>query len=140
MRSRKTLHHSSEQKKNVILVESSAGIIPLINSCDVFVTFFSTTALQALYAGKPVITIDVPGSGGGRLFPDSQATWVARTAEELMKYVTNLLSPQCEDYLKTKEEARNRFLDDMVFRTDGEATKRVVEFVADLLGPKQTDL
>lgn len=125
-------------KQNVVLVDGSVSIIPLIHSCDVFVTFFSTAALQALYAGKPVITIDIPGSGGGCLYTDSQATWVACTAEELRMYITNLLSPQRSEYVKTKEEARKRFLHDMVHQTDWRATERVVQVVADLLVPEQT--
>lgn len=121
-----------------MLVEGEVSITPLIKSCDVLVAFFLTAALQAPNAGKPVITIDIPGSGGGRFYTDSQATWVVRTAEELMKYITNLLSPQSNDYLNTKEKAKNRFLHDLVWRTDGDATNRVVQFVADLLVSKRT--
>ncbi|TKS58502.1 MAG: hypothetical protein EWM72_02940 [Nitrospira sp.] len=121
-------------KQHVVLADGAASIAPLIKTCDVFVTFFSTTALQALYAGKPVITIDIPGSGGGRLYTDSQATWVARSAEELMAHITNLLSAQRAEHLKTKEEARCRFLQEMVHHPDGKATDWVVRLIAGLLG------
>jgi hypothetical protein len=119
---------------HVVLVDGAVSIVPLIKACDVFMTFFSTTALQALYAGKPVITIDVPGSGGGRLYTDSNATWVARSVDELMAHITNLLSAQRAELLEEKEEARSRFLHDMAYHPDGKATDRVVRVVADLIG------
>ena len=59
-------------RQNIVLVDGSINILPLIKCCDVFVTFFSTTAVQALYADKPVITIDLPGSDGACSYTDSQ--------------------------------------------------------------------
>ena len=52
-------------------------------------------------------------------------------------HITNLLSPQRAEHLKTKEEARRRFLHDMAHHPDGKATDRVVQVVADLLGPEK---
>lgn len=125
---------------HVVLTDGAVSIAPLIKACDVFVTFFSTTALQALYVGKPVITIDVPGNGGGRLYTDSHATWVARSAEDLKTHITNLCSAERVEYMKLKEEARRRFLHEMVHHVDGKATERVVQVVADLLGQERAGL
>ena len=120
-------------RQNIVLVDGSINILPLIKCCDVFVTFFSTTAVQALYADKPVITIDLPGSGGGRFYTDSQATWVARSVDDVQRYISYFLSPQRVDHLNSKREAKTRFLHDVVGETDGQATNRVVQSVAALL-------
>lgn len=135
--------HPSEKRKElaalvgkaqgVILVDGAASVVPLIKACDVFITFFSTTALQALYAGKPVITIDIPGSGGRQLYSDSQATWVARSPEELTEHVANLLSVNKGEYATVKEVARDHFLREMVCLPDGKASERVLGLVVDLL-------
>lgn len=126
--------------RRVVLVDGAVDIGPLIKACDVFITFFSTTALQALYAGKPVVTIDVPGSGGGGVYIDSEATWVARSGEDIRLHLTTLLSPRREEFQKTRAEARQRFLREMVCVPDGNATDRVMEVVSELLEPKAMTL
>lgn len=128
---RKELAALVGKAQGVVLVDRAVSIGPLIKACDVFITFFSTTALQALYAGKPVITIDVPGSGGGRLYSDSHATWVARSTVELRTHITNLLSAERAEHVKSKEEAARRFLREMTYHPDGKATDRVVQLVTD---------
>ena len=132
---RKELVSLIGNKRNVVITDGAVSIVPLIKACDVFVTFFSTAALQALYAGKPVINIDIPGSRGSRLYIGSNATWVARSVEDLKTHITNLLSEQHAEHLKAREEARRRFLHDMAYYPDGKATDRVVQVVEGLLGP-----
>jgi len=136
---RKDLVSLIGNKRNVVITDGAVSIAPLIKACDVFVTFFSTAALQALYAGKPVINIDIPGSRGSRLYIGSNATWVARSAEDLMTHITNLLSARCAEHLKAREEARRRFLHDMAYYPDGKATDRVVQVVAELIGPEREE-
>lgn len=131
---RKELAALVGKAEGVVLVDGTVDIAPLIKACDVFITFFSTTALQALYVGKPVITIDVPGSGGGRLYTDSHATWVARSCEDLRRHLTNLFSPQREEFQSTRKEARQRFLREMAYQPDGRAKERVLQVIVDLLG------
>ena len=130
---RKELAALVGKARQVVLVDGAVSIAPLIKACDVFITFFSTTALQALYAGKPVISIDIPGSGGGHLYTDSQATWVARSPEELTEHVANLLSVNKGEYAMAKAVARQRFLREMACLPDGKATERIVGLVVDSL-------
>ena len=45
------------------IVDSQVEVASLIKACDAFITMFSQTTLEALYADKPVININFPGSG-----------------------------------------------------------------------------
>ena len=120
--------------RNAVLVERTRSISGLIKACDIFVTCFSTSALQALYAGKPVINIHFPDNGGSGLYVESGATWVARSTDEVGTHIMNLISKRRDEEMRKKEEARERFLRRMLFCTDGRAADRVVEIVADMLG------
>ena len=56
-----------------------------------------------------------------------------------MTHITNLLSARCAEHLKAREEARRRFLHDMAYYPDGKATDRVVQVVAELIGPEREE-
>ena len=58
---------------------------------------------------------------------------MARSVDDVERYISYLLSPQRVDHLNSKKEAKTRFLHDVVGETDGQATNRVVQSVAALL-------
>ena len=58
---------------------------------------------------------------------------MARSVDDVQQYISYLLSPQRVDHLNSKREAKTRFLHDAAGETDGKATNRVVQSVADLL-------
>ena len=117
----------------VMIVDRTTDISHLIKACDVFITFFSTSALQALYANKPVINVDFPGSGGGRLYSESGATWVARSSDEIRMYIQNLTGDDREKEMASREVARLRFLHNMVYLLDGQATVRISRVILNML-------
>lgn len=111
----------------VVVVDRSRSIAPLIQACDVFATFFSTAALQALYAGKPVINLDFAGDEGVRMYAESSATWVARSAGELASQLDRILETGSAEAAAGMEPARRRFLAACVHHTDGLAASRVCD-------------
>ena len=115
------------------ILDRTIDISPFIKACDILVTFFSTTALQAIYAGKPVINLDFPNSGGLSLYSKSGATWIARSTEELAAHIQNLIGEDRDKEIASRETARQRFLTDMVYLPDGQATKRVLKVVRNIL-------
>lgn len=88
-----------------------------------FLTFFSTAAMQALYAGKPVINLDFGGDEGVKRYAASGATAVAQSEAGLADHLRAVLS----GVDRSRADARERFLDATVFKTDGAAARRVVE-------------
>ena len=118
-----------------MIVDRKIDILPLIKACDVLVTFFSTAALQALYAGKPVINVDFPDSGGLKLYSQSGATWVAHSANEIVTHILNLTNENREAEILSKEDKRNKFLHQMAYSSDGQATERVLKVALNMLKP-----
>jgi len=121
------------KRRSVLIVEKSAPIIPLIKSCDVLITFFSTTALQALYAGKPVINVKFPGCGGLNLYSDSGATWIAQSSGEIELHLHNLLGRNRIKEIDCKREKIDNFLFDFIYRADGKAASRIVKMADDMM-------
>jgi len=119
---------------NVVMVDRTIDIVPLVKACDVVITFFSTVALQALYAGRPVVNVAFPGSGGQTLYEESGATWVARSTNEIIAHIRTLTGKNTDQAIASREEARGRFLREMVYLPDGRATERVVRLALDMLG------
>lgn len=116
-----------------VMADKTKDISHLIKACDVFVTFFSTSALQAIYAGKPVINVDFPNSGGQSLYSASGATWIARSTEEIVTHIRNLTSESRNKEIASREVARQRFLCNMVYLPDGQATERVLKVILNML-------
>jgi CDP-glycerol glycerophosphotransferase (TagB/SpsB family) len=119
----------------VVIVDQAMDISPLIKTCDVLITFFSTVALQALYAGKPVINVDFPNSGGAgaTIYAESGATWIARSTDEIATHIQNLTNETRNKEISSREAARQRFLYHMVYIPDGQATERVLKVVLNML-------
>ena len=111
----------------VVMVDQTKDISPLIKTCSVLVTFFSTVALQALYAGKPVVNVDFPGCGGQNLYSQSGATWIAHSTDEIAIHLQKLISESRHKEIASREAARQRFLYDLAYLSDGQATERIVK-------------
>jgi glycosyltransferase involved in cell wall biosynthesis len=118
----------------IIYVDRRKDIQNLIRACDVFITFFSTSGLQALIAGKPIISVRFPGSGSDNLYGDSGTGWVAASPNELVKHLRLLTGPGRNQAMAEREPARQRFIYEWTNRSDGRAAERVAEMVLKLSG------
>jgi len=107
----------------------------LILACDVFMTFFSTSVLQALYARKPVVTVDFPDAGTPDPYSRSGATWTARSEEEIAALLRRLAEGGADGAGGEREAARVRFLEETAYRPDGGATSRVARLAREMLVP-----
>ena len=116
-----------------VVVDRVTDIVPLVKACDVVVTFFSTVALQALYAGRPVVNVDFPGSGGQRLYEESGATWIARSTDDIAAHIRTLIGKAGDKEISSREAARQQFLYNMAYLPDGKATERVVKVALNIL-------
>jgi hypothetical protein len=121
------------KSSQAVLLDRTVDIIPLVKSCDVVVTFFSTVALQALYVGRPVVNVDFPGSGGHCFYKKSGATWVARSLDEIESNIRILTSKNRDEAMVSRESARKKFLFETAYLADGKATERVVEMALNMI-------
>jgi hypothetical protein len=110
-----------------VMLERSAEITPLIKACDVLVTFFSQSALQALYADRPVINVAFPDSGEPTLYIDSGATRIARSTREISRHLQEVVSGLARVGAPdpTLSAVRARFVEEWAYIPDGCAAQRV---------------
>jgi len=121
----------------ITMVDQKEDITPLIRACDVLITFFSQSALQALYAGKPVINVDFPNSGGARLYSESGATWTARSPDEIVVQLRKLTGANRESEIASRDTARRRFVRQWAYQPDGLASERVARLIFGLIGQRK---
>ena len=131
---------SEEEVRNLIgdslcvsFVNRTLDIRNLIQACDVFMTFFSTSGLQALVAAKPMISVNFPGSFENNLYADAEAIWIARSSDQLVEYLRLLTGTGREQAISTRESARQNFVRNWTYLPDGQATKRIADLVLHLL-------
>lgn len=124
------------KRRKVSFCDKNEDISILIKACDVFMGMASTTVLQALYIGRPVITIDFPESGVVSPYFESGATWVARSSEEIITYLELLTSEGNSAERSAKELARGRFVKEMAYLPDGRSTQRVVNLISKILAER----
>lgn len=68
---------------NLKIVNKTDPIYPLICQCKIFITFFSTTAIEALLSNKPVINIFYTNSYQANIITQSKATLIVKCEDEL---------------------------------------------------------
>lgn len=123
----------------IVVVDKAADITLFIKACDVLITFFSQSALQAIYAGKPVINVAFPGCGGATLFLESGATWIARSPDEIVKQLRKLTGQNRIAETAGRNADRERFLLEWAHLPDGRAAERVVQTALLLLEERGGD-
>jgi len=120
------------------LLGPGEDIIPLIKASDIFMTFFSQTALQALCAGKPVLNVAFPGAGGMDLYERSGATWVARNEREIMECLRRLAGAGAPALRAGREAARREFVRAWAQADDGRAAARTAQLAFDRMATSES--
>lgn len=117
----------------IVYVNPTADIQRFIRACDVFVTFFSTCGLQALIAGKPMITVRWPGSKTDNMFGKSDAVWTATSTDELICHLRLLIGTARDQAMAERESAIRQFVHEWTYRPDGRAAERVADVLLSLM-------
>ena len=120
--------------KNFLLFKKSVSIADLIEECDVFVTMFSTSALQSICAGKPVIIADINNTISYNEYESTDSVWMANTRHDLREILSALITSKISDYdLKKKNKARKKFISERCYDNDGNASKRVSQLMLSMV-------
>lgn len=112
--------------KNIV-IGKDIDLYGLLNSCELMMTVFSTTALEAMMLDKPVITINLTGEPDMMPYASSGAAIGVYKAEELKKAIDSVLYDK-----KTKEslkKRREKFVYGLVYKMDGKASERVLDLI-----------
>lgn len=111
---------------NAILYKEGA-LHPVINACDSFLTGYSTTALEAIILGKPVLLVNPFGVEQGLPYASEGAAVEITSLDDLDSAVTDVfLNPDTRNRLA---ERRGPFLEKYVGPVDGKAARRVADVI-----------
>lgn len=112
-------------RRNIRFADPRADIRDLIKVSDAFVALGSSSTVDALVANKLTICPAFPGWGWSDLFVQSGATLIPRSAEEVARSLQMVVDGSRERVMADLEPARQRFLRQWVFQTDGQASARI---------------
>jgi len=111
---------------NIAFAERTEDIRTLTRTCDAFVSFGSTSTLDAMILGKPTICPAFPGWRWSDLFVNSGAVAVPQTAHEIGAALRELAEDGGASILARHARARDRFLSEWVRDGGRGGTNRVV--------------
>ena len=127
-----------EVSKNVgvkALVIRDANVYEILFVCDIMITGFSTTALDAMILDKPVVTVNFTGLEDPIPFAESGAAIGVYHEEDLRRAVEDGLF---NESLKEKlRRDREKFVYEQAYLKDGKATERVVNLIEQMIVEKR---
>ena len=131
--------------ENIVLIEGKEDIIPFIQLCDIFMTHFSQTTIQALIAGKPVIIVDLAECYDHSNFNQNigiDATYedlipIANDAGQLEYHIGQLIETDYK-YDIERHGLMAEFLYKNIFKADGKATMRITSVIDNLAEENKT--
>lgn len=117
------------------LITKGADIYEILYVCDLMITGYSTTALDAMILNKPVITINFTGLKDPIPFAESGAAIGVYEEKDLESAIKNGLY---DDSMRERlRHDRERFVYEQTFLKDGKATERVVNLIEQIVNEKR---
>jgi hypothetical protein len=111
---------------NAIVLASDYNTMKALCVCDLVITMFSTTALEAMMLEKPVITINVEEETASP-FAKGGPTMNVSTSKELLQAINGVLTNH--DLRKSLIDRQNTFLSEQMYGMDGQSSKRATDFI-----------
>lgn len=115
-------------RTDVILVPKTADILPLIHACDVMVTKWSTTAVEAIALDKALIIMNLSDEPDKVDYVSKGVARGVYAEDDLALAIRGLI-----DYDHDMAEHREKFIEQYLYRIDGRATQRVARLICDML-------
>jgi len=122
---------ANEMGINNVVITKNIDLYGLLNACDVMLTSFSTTGLEAMILGKPVITINLTGIPDIVPYAESGAAIGVCKPEELASAINSALYD--EKTRKSLEEMRKKFVYESAYKMDGKASERVAGLIEEMI-------
>ena len=106
-------------------------------ACDVMLAFFSTTITEALILNKPVIVVNLTGKPDPMPYVESGVAIGAHKQEDITPAIKDVLYNK--DVGQKLAQFRKEFVYQHAYIQDGQATRRVTEFVEQMLESNHTN-
>ncbi len=114
--------------ENVVFVPANSDTYEAIFSCDLMITRHSTTGLEAVAMGKPVILLNLSGEADGVDYVEEGVAKGVYSGEDLKPAIEKLLKDDSE-----LAANRERYIEQELYRIDGKATERVAALIEKIL-------
>ena len=114
-----------------IHVVKDTDLYTLINSCELLITKFSTTALEAMMIDKPVVTINLSGQPTPVPYAEEGAALGAYRHEDIEQAILKALyNEETRNRLKA---GRDKFVRRWAGGPDGKAAQRIVTLMKEMI-------
>ena len=122
---------------NIIFVPKAEDIRPLIKICDCFISFNSTTTIDALILDKLVICPAFPGWVWSKAYTDTKAVCAPTSSKEICD-IFKLISTSSQSILSGKlKHARNKLVKNWIYRNDGLGAERIGNLALSMISDHQ---
>lgn len=126
---------TKEMGVKAVVLRRDSDTNEALYACDVLITSYSTVAVEAMILGKPVITINLTGNPDLVPYAQKGAAIGVYKAEDIAPAVKDAL--ENPEVRKGLEKGRQRYLENQLYKTDGQATRRVVNLVYKMIQEKE---
>lgn len=113
------------------LITRDADIYEVLYVCDVMITGFSATALDAMMLDKPVVTVNFTGLEDPLPFAESGAAIGVYEEKDIIAAIKMGLYD--EDTREELRVAREKFVYEHSYKRDGKSTERVVKLIGQMV-------
>jgi len=117
--------------ENIFFVDKTENIIDLIHLSDSFISFGSTSTIDALIANKLSICPIFPGWPFSRIIDESGVVLVPKSKDELGK-IFNQFTKNKKLFNAGKSKINKNFIDSFVHKVDGNSAERVKNLILDI--------
>jgi len=124
-------HALARERPEVVtfVAHGERPLAELIGECEVLITRFSTTAMEANLVGKLVLTVNLGGGRDQYPYAEEGGAVAARSCEEILPVLRRLLTDQVTR--QRLAQSRRRFIERHVGPADGRATERIAAIIAE---------
>lgn len=118
----------------IFFVEKDSDIRNLIMLCDAFISYGSTTTIDALIAEKLTICPIFPGwTFSSDIFRDSGATLNPTTKGEILQIFKLIANGNDQILIKNLARHRELFLKNYIYKNDGNSAKRINKLIISMI-------
>jgi glycosyltransferase involved in cell wall biosynthesis len=121
----------SELGKANVLLFQDIDLFEFLSGCDVIVTVHSTTGLEAMMLGKPVICVNLFGMAFGQSFYNGSGAVMADSPEDMRRAIESLLK---DSNLRSQVlKKQYKFVMDHLGQMDGKASERFSHLIESMI-------
>ncbi|MFH0832259.1 MAG: UDP-N-acetylglucosamine 2-epimerase [Candidatus Aenigmatarchaeota archaeon] len=113
------------------IIVKCVDLYELFNSCGLAITYYSTTALEAMLFDKPVLIVNLSGQPDKFPFVSSGAAVGAYMEKDIAPSIKNIINNKA--LRKRLESARRRLITKSIYKTDGKSAERFAKLVEQVL-------